>query len=380
MKIGILTHPLKNNYGGLLQAYALQTVLKRMGHDAIVLDRHQGKPSVGWRIARFVKNIALICFAGKKDRVLFPFSPSDAQAEIISRNTSAFVREYISSTEVLNSTVDLRRVAEEEMYDVYIVGSDQVWRPFTPNIENYFLDFVEEQEGIKRISYAASFGVDQWGADPKRTRCSQLAKLFDAVSVREDSGIELCKKHLDVEAVQVVDPTMLLDPEDYEALVIEQSEPVSTGNLMTYVLDSSLEKTEIIRKVESAMGLEAFSVMRETVLTRQTQHEIKKCIYPPVTQWLRGYMDARFLIADSFHGCVFAIVFNIPFIAIGNRRRGLTRFESLLRQFNLMNRLVLSSEDVTEELIMSSIDWNEVNIKRATLKATAENFLINALE
>ncbi|MEW8459533.1 MAG: polysaccharide pyruvyl transferase family protein, partial [Candidatus Thiodiazotropha endolucinida] len=84
-------------------------------------------------------------------------------------------------------------------------------------------------------------------------------------------------------------------------------------------------------------------------------------VFPPVTQWIRGYMDTDFVITDSFHGTVFSIIFNRPFIAIGNEERGLTRFVSLLKMFDLENRLLHSTDQITAELINENIDWDRVN-------------------
>src|SRR5690606_15864360 len=102
-------------------------------------------------------------------------------------------------------------------FDTYIVGSDQCWRPkYSPNITNYFLDFLNDKQNVIRISYAASFGTSDWEFnEPETKMCRDLIQKFDAVSVRESSGIELCQKYLDKEAQHVLDPTMLLELDDY---------------------------------------------------------------------------------------------------------------------------------------------------------------------
>ena len=89
--------------------------------------------------------------------------------------------------------------------------------------------------------------------------------------------------------------------------------------------------------------------------------QIEKCIYPPVEQWIKGFMDAHFVVTDSFHGCVFSILFNKPFIAISNSGRGKSRFLSLLSIFGLEERLIDNPGDCVPELIGSVINWESVN-------------------
>jgi hypothetical protein len=381
MKIGILTQPLHTNYGGLLQAYALQTTLKRLGHDPLVLDRHYSqhkrlRTCLGW-----AKRITLKYAMGKGDVEVFPFRPSVEQVDTISRETNRLVLQYINKTAKLYSTHELKREVLRRNLDAYIVGSDQVWRShYSPCITNYFLDFIEGIPSVKRIAYAASFGLDYWHFKAKATRqCRRLVQQFDAISVREDSGVDLCRQHLGVEAVHVVDPTLLLDPEDYRALVLENNERESAGDLMTYILDPCAEKAAVIQQISSVSGLRPFSVMPDIKLARETQDRIEECVFPSVTKWLRGYMDAKFVIADSFHGCVFAIIFNIPFVVIGNKKRGMARFVSLLRQFDLMNRLIGSSNELTDEFFYEPIDWDQVNQKRTDLKKNSINYLLRNL-
>ena len=377
MKIGILTQPLHCNYGGILQAYALQTSLRRMGHDPLVLDRTFSKQSSFRAFLGKAKRFTFKYAMGRKDIEVSPFRPSSKQLDTISKEIQKFVRQYISKTEMLFTTDELKSEAIRHRFDAYIVGSDQVWRmQYSPCLSNYFLDFVEGGATIRRIAYAASFGVDHWHFKPKITRrCKKLAQKFDAISVREDSGINLCRQYLDVNAVHVVDPTMLLEPEDYVAMVLTESEAESAGNLMTYILDPTEEKTAMVERVSSTLGLKPFTVMPLHKLTLEMQDRVEECVYPRVTQWLRGYMDAKFVIVDSFHGCIFAILFNIPFVVLRNQKRGSARFVSLLQQFNLMDRLIGSPTELSEELMHERIDWYRVNQVRSILRELSINFL-----
>lgn len=355
MKIGILTLPLHINYGGILQSYALQTVLERMEHEVYVIEKekqpltlHKYKMllTYGKRIA---KNII-----GEKVPIFFEQKYNKEQP-IIRQNTDKFINKYIHIVKYKNFC-DIK----ESEYNAIVVGSDQVWRPRyfrVDKIENTFLEFAENWN-IKRIAYATSFGTDEWEYSTKQTsRCSELLKKFDAVSVREDSGVKLCKEHFGVEAQHVLDPTMLLEKEDYIKLLEANNTPKSKGNLLCYFLDETDEKKELIKRVAEEKGLTPFNVKSKS---DDINSPISDRIQPPLEQWLRGFYDAEFVVTDSFHACVFSIIFNKPFIIYGNKRRGLSRFASLLNMFNLKDLLIT---DISEykHINIKKIKWNDIN-------------------
>jgi polysaccharide pyruvyl transferase WcaK-like protein len=107
---------------------------------------------------------------------------------------------------------------------------------------------------------------------------------------------------------------------------------------------------------------------------------LAKCIYPPVTNWIRGFMDAEFVNTDSFHGTVFSINFNKPFISIGNKKRGMTRFDSLLKMFGLENRLIDSTDKNVLEIIHEKIDFIRVNKILDNKRKEAKLYMKNALQ
>lgn len=361
MKIGIITQPLQNNYGGLLQNYALQQVLKKLGHEAITLDQKDAPVSHIRFIASIVKTF-IFKSVGKGTNRSYPCNKINEKKIAYTRAyTKDFVDKYIAHSPAMYKTVDFRSFCINNKIDALIAGSDQVWRPrYNCNIYRSFFDFVEGLE-IKRYAYAASFGVDSWEFSEEQTiKCKKLIELFDAISVREESGIDLCKTYLNREAEHVLDPTMLLDKEDYEELVYKEHESASSGNLFTYILDESEEKTNIIESVAKSLDLVPFRVMPKYQLSKNTIKQIDDCVYPPVTQWLRAFIDAEFVVCDSFHGAVFSIIFNKPFIVIGNKKRGMARFKSLLETFELSDRITADTEN-TPSLVNIPIDWEKVN-------------------
>ena len=378
MKIGILTQPLSQNYGGILQAFALQAILKKMGFETWIVNRDYGRISWWRKVASVGKGFIIRYILGNRQRKVFVFRPTEKQKRRVGKHITLFINEEIYPlTPSLKTKRTFFREIKKHNFMAYVVGSDQVWRPcFSPCITNYFLDFVSKEKNIKRIAYAASFGVDDWEFTEGQTReCREFVKLFDAVSVREDSGICLCQKYLNVDAKLVLDPTLLLEKEDYISLVHKWQEKPYRENLMTYILDRNAEKTDIVCRVASGLGMSPFSLMPAKLLNKENQHDIENCVFPSVTSWLRGFMDAEFVITDSFHGCVFSIIFNKPFLVIGNHERGMARFNSLLKLFGLEDRLIHSIGELDENKMKADIDWDKINSIKAEWRMYSLNFL-----
>ncbi|MDR1860655.1 MAG: polysaccharide pyruvyl transferase family protein [Bacteroidales bacterium] len=334
MKIGILTQPLHNNYGGLLQAYAMQTVLRRMGHQPLIIDR-QYPPHRNHRRTALEAQVAV--------------------------HTRAFTAQNIwQRTPRLYSRAAMIAAIEQFAPDAIIVGSDQTWRPcYSPDLDAYFLDFLEQKTGIKRIAYAASFGVDNWElTEAQSARYTRLLKLFDAVSVREDSGVKLCSQYLDCTAQQMPDPVLLLSPDDLLFLTARAETPPSKGTMMTYILDQTEKTQHLVAEVARRNALLPFSVMAKKYI-QSPDDAPADCTFPPVEQWLRGFSDAEAVVTDSFHGCLLSIMFHKPFICTGNAGRGMTRMMSLLRTFGLQNHLIATTEQLPEQL--PKPDWQTVD-------------------
>lgn len=256
-------------------------------------------------------------------------------------------------------------------FDAVVVGSDQVWRPlYSQPIEEAFLSFLGDAD-IKRVAYAASFGVNYCEyTEEQRQICSSLLKKFNAVSVRESSGIRLCQEYFDTKAIQVLDPTLLLFANDYRALIKKCKAQPSKGNMLIYMLDRTKEKKELVDRIASEKGLIPFWMNSETT---DENLPFEQRIKMPVEQWLRSFDDAKFVLTDSFHGCVFSIIFRKQFLAVGNKERGLERFHSLLSLFSLRDRLILSPEEYKSNL--SSINYNQVRAHLDILQDLSLTFL-----
>ena len=242
------------------------------------------------------------------------------------------------------------------------MGSDQVWRPkYSPNIFTYFLDFLKNNESVKKISYAASFGVDQWEYKSKETtKCAARAKQFTAISVREDAAVDLCRQHLRVNAVKVLDPTLLLEKEEYLKLIDKANISEKDEDfIMFYVLDPKLLKGTIVEEVKKRLGLKLYEIM-PLAFTKENIKNINDCVYPPVANWLQGFYKAKYVVTDSFHGTALSILFNKQFIALGNKERGMSRFLSILRIFGLEDRLVTDLNQIENGILNKKIEYNAI--------------------
>ena len=249
-------------------------------------------------------------------------------------------------------------------------------RIFFSKIENAYLEFAKEWR-IKRIAYAASFGTEEWEYTEKQTKsCATQLKKFNAVSVRESSAVQLCNDNFGVKAEHVLDPTMLLSKEDYIKLFKDYNAAQSDGNLFCYILDEGEEKKSIVDCVVKEKGLQPFYVNSRY---EDLDAPLEERIQQPIEKWLRAFYDAEFVITDSFHACVFSIIFNKPFIVYGNKERGMARFESLLTLFELEDRLVYSTCEV-KKVLQTPINWERVNSIHKQIKEKSLSFLRKSLK
>lgn len=381
MKIGILTQPLHSNYGGLLQAWALQKSLTDMGHEVTIINRIPGKINIPlWR--KFALNIKenLLIVLNKRKRYL-PVTPelkeySESQVIPFRKNRYTGISPEIKSNEEFLSYIN------NTCFDAFVVGSDQVWRPmYSPNLMTYFLDFAKDNTTVKKIAYAASFGVDSWELSKSDTeKAKVLAPQFDLITVRESSGVNLVKEHLNCQAFHVLDPTMLRSKEDYLNLIKEPTLPLneSNGDLFCYVLDNSEPIKEIISNCSLQTGYRPYYCNYKTHVSQLTKkNQISDSIVPPVEQWLKSFADAKMVITDSFHGTVFSILFNKPFWVVSNSERGSARFASLLTEFGLSNRMIKNTVEIDWT---QNIDWDEINKHLEMRQKESTDLLLNALK
>lgn len=365
MRIGILTQALHGNYGGILQNYALQETLRKLGHNPITIDRHKNIPSGA------VKDLGKFIV-----RHLYPQFESgfltDRERRMLISNISAFVDRHISRTRPIYTQAAFDAEVNNDCYDAFIVGSDQCWRPiYSANILNYYLDFVTDLH-IKKIVYAASFGVDNWEySDAQTEQARNAAKRLDAISVREHSGVELCRKYLNVDAHWVLDPTMLLGAEGYTQFVSREN---AMPFITTYMLEYSPRANRVLNKIRKAAGLDNVKHNLPSPIFKRFS-SIKGHMNISVEEWLSNISNASFVVTDSFHGAVFSILFNTPFAVMLNTTRGNTRLESLLSDFGLEDCIINDSDNFS----LPVFDWEAVNRHLTERRQESAAFLENSL-
>lgn len=364
MKIALLTLPLNFNYGGIIQNYALQTVLKRMGHEVNTVNIIKPKAKMDffkspWHIIkRIIKKIL-----GRKDGIIFLERKINNDNLIIEQHVRRFINFNINLTKPLYNKEEIKAL-NDTGYEAFIVGSDQVWRiPYVyPDIQTYFLDFITNKN-TKKIAFSASFGTDEIEFNDNQIKeCGILLQDFEFVSVREDDGLDLinnkynwkCKN----EAIHTIDPTMLLTKEDYNNLSSNYENQLD-GELFYYVLDMTEDKKKVIEQISKDLGYKPFTVNSNN---KDIYSNPNDRIVPPLELWLQAFNKAKYVFTDSFHGSVFSIIYNKDFIVYGNEERGMSRFNSLLKDFPpLQNRLIYRAEDYKADLTNLHIEWEDIN-------------------
>lgn len=375
MKIGILTLPLSSNYGGILQAYALQSVLQSMGHTVFLINRESRHTSSSFlpRLSNDIKYFLRILLNKTN------YGLSSTRRKRLTHNIKRFISNRFNCSPSLYCDSKFISYLSKQQFDAIVVGSDQVWRAsYTENIYNYFLDI--NDINLKKISYAASFGEDNWLYNEMQTqKIKQLIHEFSGVSVREASAIELCKHFLDVDADLVLDPTLLLSKVDYTSLTNISNNP--KNNLFCYILDKSEEKNEIIRNISSGLDINDINHFQSVPLENSHVKALpKNFALPSVENWIESFYDAAYIITDSFHGMAFSIIFNKPFWVILNSHRGSTRFESLLSQLDLLDRILPDLKKNESFDFRQPIDWDRVNKKIKDLRDLSLTYLTNVLK
>lgn len=365
MKIAILTQPLHNNYGGLLQNFALQNILKQLGHVPVTIDIPYTLPKwpfhirilkYVWRLIKKVHGDRSILFCDLKRQWKFMNHPGKEQMR--------FINSYINRMCVIGG---LNKVfCDQNKFDAYIVGSDQVWRPrFSPCFLNFFLDFTEGIK-VKRISYAASFGTDKWEGEPYLTpQITALINNFDAISVREKSGIELCKSLFGAEAQWVLDPTLLLHKDVYDELLSNCERPIDKSYLAIYALD-----------INSTIDTMIKTICKERNLIPLYIGQRSSKGFPSIESWLKGIFCSDYVLTDSFHGTVFSIMAHRPFTTVVNSGRGASRLESLLGVLGLMDRLSVNGNCF---MVNKTIDYNSVDKRLVIYQKNSMQFLKQSL-
>lgn len=356
-KIGILTfqYPENRNFGGILQSYAHMCLIKKFNQDVNLINYYPFE---------LKKNNSF------KERLI---------TTLESRYFIEFSKKFLNLTRRIDNVDEAKELNHE--ITTFIVGSDQVWRSkwLQEKVKHYFFDFVDINK--KKIAYAASFGVDFWEGNKELTEeIKPLIKRFNSISVREESGINICKNTFGIDnVVCVLDPTLMISKEDYQ-LILDDWKDKSHLN-KKYIAHMLLDDNEKLREESQNIA----NYLKADI--KHIKGKYKKILwkkyfaYNKVSQWLTYLKDAELVITDSFHCTVFSLIFHKKFIVVANSARGTARLETLLGKVGLKDRFFTNIEDIIKSGILDKkIDYNEVDKKLEIYRKSSMEFLKKALK
>lgn len=344
MKISILTFSKETNYGANLQCYALCKTLQSMGHNVNIIDIQLSKIKASF-ISRIIRLPEKVFFKNFRKKHL-----------------DIFTRKY-------KNVDDLKQNPPKS--DLFIVGSDQVWNPqLTQRLDPlvYFFSFLPE--GARRISYAASFGHAEWQNPELTDEVKSLLGKFEAISVREDTAVDICHDVFGAEAVRVADPTLLLTSYDELCGVYDQRR--ETNELLYFPFVKDEEEQAIIADFAKKHGLKAVAMMsfhRYPGFVRRTLVSLRV--------WLNSIRYARIVVSQSFHCMVFCILFHKRFVAVPLKGKQ-TRQKNLLSQLGLEDHICEDKtklRETLERILNKDIDYQKVEKKIEEVRKQARDFL-----
>lgn len=372
MEVGIFTFwTSKDNYGQTLQSFALQYFLNHQsGMNAEVIRYYATKLPLIVRIKNTVKRILLyICPSINR-------SQYENIKSLEERNFAKFKKYHIKySSSISYGKIELNQVSGK--YDALITGSDQVWSMLLDNPDNsvYYLDFGNKKQ--KRISYAASFGLQVYPSNIIGELHNQLSRL-DYISVREEDGVDICNK-AGVNSVHVLDPTFLLDKKVYEKLL--KSPPTISYTFM-YVLNikdgDDIDWNNLRKEIATSLiiGTNGSGYTSSQVILDGIVYENST-----IEKWLTNIAYADMIVTTSFHGVVFSIIFEKEFVFIplkGKHAQSNNRVLSLLNKLDLTDRVLFEGRTF-KQIEKNKIDYKKVNQKLDRFRNESIRFLMDSL-
>ena len=382
-KVGIITIVNVNNYGAELQAFATFRKLQLMGYNAEIINYLYYKD---WRYidSKMSRSFNSMSIKGKiiyfaKDRVasfvlnkILPLICKDVKQRIA--NFNSFHQHNTRFSKLYKSMKDL--YTDTPIYDVYMVGSDQVWNPnASSSIEPYFLTFAPHS--ALTVSYASSFGVSKIENNSIANRIKLGLSSIKTISVRESSGVNLVKELTGRTAQLVCDPTLLLNKSEWTMFM----KPVSNMP-QRYVLIYQLSESDAIVKLATRIGkqeqIPVYRICKRAFKVKKDKGVVNILNAGP-SEFLSLITNASFIITNSFHGTAFSINFDVPFYTVVSaKKKNNNRMESLLDYVGLGKRIVKDDVDITN-LAIVGYDVNATQLKLKSFRLESEKFLEDAL-
>ena len=346
-KIGILTlHYSNNNYGAVLQAFSISKLLENLGFESYIINYSP-------KISTLKGNLFFLL------QKLFGFEFEKFRIKYIKRTRN--LAERSRDLETLN-----------KYFDAFVVGSDQVWR-YRLNQETlytYFFEFVDNEK-IK-VAYGASFGLDYWEGDEIVTsKVQNLMKQFHAISVREISGVNICKNIFNCKSELVIDPTLTIDKNYFFEIVAKSGvKPLKETYLAYMLLDETNETKSMFKELAKNRKLKFINIKGFPVFTKKGLY-----IFNSPGKWLNLIKYADIIVTDSFHCTVFSIIFHKKFVCLANKSRGVTRLQNLLNLIGEKSRFYMNPNEIDESLIFKEIDYRKIDSLLASEVGKSIDFL-----
>lgn len=362
-KIGILTYHSGYNYGACLQAYALQTTLRKMGYESEIInfetERFVASREMFSRHPRRLKEII-------KNVSRIPYWKSLHERENM---FNRYTFEVLKSTQRYKTEDEVIRHATD--YDCIICGSDQIWNLSQKDAPAanllFYLNFPKTQ---RRVAYAASFGKWVKEAPSQEDGFLPWLKQFDAISVREQSGVDYIKS-LGLNCEISLDPTILLDKEDYDEICRERL--VKNKYILMFGWETNQDLIDAAKKIGRELNLPILNIVPPP---RAMFCGIQRKLDVGPREFLSMIKHAEFIVTNSFHGTAFSTTFEKPYVSIVSGHAD-TRMKSLLRQLGLSDHLV--SKDNVDVRKMMDTDFSSVRDKKRALRQSSFDYLKRAL-
>lgn len=332
MKIGTITFwDSEENYGQILQCFALVRFLNNLGHNAVLVKNKKCivKGSILHKLFTLIDVISDWSFYSNLFKKKIEVTNIANRSTNIDRRFSDFKKRYIPSTDKIYEYDEL--LASDDIYDAYICGSDQIWSDLSPLM---FLQFTKKS---KRISYAASFGGCKFTNRLDKRTLYKYLKSFDYVSVRESEGLDICN-NFGITCDLVPDPTLLIDENVYSKIASNNNKYSNEERyILLYLLGNEIDfEVKDVFMYADQLGYKVVYVASQGKRDEYNKEN------PSIEEWLWLYKHAEVIITNSFHGTVFSLIFHKKFLTIllkGEHSRMNNRIKELLNKYNLNDRI-----------------------------------------
>lgn len=389
-KIGIITLLYKNfNYGGLLQAYATKKILQNIKIPAehiaineVYVKRTTKEKLKDKRIKGIVRSL-ISCLKKMLNKITFQKKNRLKNQIRIEPNINVRRKKFSDFMEIIGYEGPYDSLSIKgslKKYDVFLTGSDQVWNPDWHK-DVYYLDFVPDD--IPKISYAASIGKNQL-TEKQLDYAIPKIKRLDYISVREKEAKDILQPYIDKEIKVVLDPTLLLTPKDWNAVEVRPT--IDVSYIFVYLLGNNKEHRIKIKQIAKVLNIKIVflpHIFFQYELADEDFADIDLYDVGPA-EFVGLIKNAEMVITDSFHGCVFSIIYHKKFWALKRHKdtekeNMNSRLYTLFGNLGLEERLLDDDQQLTKDELLKDINYGAVDTKLEVLKKNSMDFLEYAL-